>query len=248
MSRFLLAAAALLPLAAGAGVPVALPEAPSVTITETRDAEWAGYRHGYKAAARYARLTSTRPLIQAHMQIQPVDPALPLDGIKIFLVGATTSLEIPVDAIGRANLPLLKQAYDEDAVLRLNRQKGHYHFSGRFSIRERDDGIYDAADLRQACEQLLSAQREDGSLFRLLGKKCVGVKFIYPLADAAADGALAFRDSTGKTGAIAAAADQPFSGRRMGLYKVATYRFADWPQLGQVIAARRPLAIGTLYQ
>ena len=247
MSRFLFVAA-WLPLAATAGVPVALPEAPSVTITEARDAEWAGYRHGYKAAAHYARITRTRPLIQAHMQIQPLDPALPLDGLKIFVVGATTSLEIPVDPIGRANLPLLKQAYDEDAVLRLNRQKGHYRFSGRFSIRERDDGVYGAPELREACEQLLSAQREDGNLFRLLGKKCVGVRFVYALGDADADATIAFKDSTGKTGAIAPAPGQPFSGRPMGQYKVATYRFADWPQLGQVIAARRPLAIGTLYQ
>jgi hypothetical protein len=246
MSRFLFAAAALLPLAAAAGVPATLPEAPNVTITEVRDAEWAGYRHGYKAAARYAHLTRTRPLIQAHMQILPLDPAGSLDGLKILLVGEKTLLEIPVDAIGRANLPLLKQAYDEDAVLRLNRQKGHYRFSGRFSIRERDDGIYSAPELRAACEQMISAQREDGNLFRLLGKQCVGVKFIYPLADS--DAAITFRDDTGKTGTIAAAADQPYSSRPIGLYKVATYRFADWPQLGQVIAAKRPLAIATVYQ
>ncbi len=247
MSRFLLAAAALLPLAAAAGgTPVALPEAPSVTITEVRNAEWAGYRHGYKAAARYARLIRARPLIQAHMQILPLDPAASLDGIKILLVGEKTSVDIPVDGIGRASLPLLKQAYDEDAVLRLNRQKGHYRFSGRLSIRERDDGVYSAAELRAACEQLLGAQREDGNVFRLLGKKCAGVRFVYPLSDG--DAAVAFRDGSGASSVIRAASDQPFSGRPMGQYMVATYRFADWPELGHIIAARRPLAIGTLYQ
>ena len=40
---------------------------------------------------------------------------------------------------------------------------------------------------------------------------------------------------------------QPFEGSTMGTYKIAIYRFADWPAAGQVIAARRPLAIGTVY-
>jgi hypothetical protein len=245
MNHYLFLAAALLPLAAGAADPVTLPEAPSVTITAARDAEWGGYRHAYRAAAYYARLTRSRPLIQAHMQIRPREPGLSLDGLRIELTGEKTKLTIPVDAIGRSTLPMLKQAYDEDAVLRLNRRAGYYRFSGRFSIKERDDGVYGAAELRAACEQLLSAQREDGNRFRLLGKKCVGVKFVYPLADVGA--AIAFRDGD-KSSAIAAADDQPFDGNSMGQYKVATYRFADWPQAGDIIAAKRPLAIGTLYQ
>ena len=47
-----------------------------------------------------------------------------------------------------------KQAYEDDAVVTLNRQKGHY-----FSGRERADGVDDGTLLRDACEQLLAAQR-----------------------------------------------------------------------------------------
>ncbi|MES2316511.1 MAG: hypothetical protein V4631_03370 [Pseudomonadota bacterium] len=242
MSRYVFLAVALLPWPAGAEQ---LQEMPSVTIVAARDAEWGSYRHAYKAAARYERATRSRPLIQAHMQIRPRQPGLSVEGLRIELTGKTSALTIEVDAIGRATLPLLKQAYDEDAVLRLNRQAGFYRFSGRFTIREKDDGVYDAAVLRAACEQLLSAQREDGSLFRMWGKKCVGVRFIYPLASS--DSAIEFR-AGGKAGAIPAADGLPFEGGNMDLYKVATYRFADWPQAGEVIAEKRPLAIGTLYE
>ncbi len=221
------------------------PDIDRVVITDVRDSEWSSYRHAYKAANHYALLVRTRPLIQAHMQIRPRDTALALDGLQIMVAGATTTLAIPVDAIGRATLPMLKQAYDEDAVLRLNRKAGNYRFSGRFTIRERDDGTYSAAELRAACEQLLSAQREDGGLFRLFGKKCVGVRFVYPLADAGAG--IEFRGAA-KRGMIAAADDQPFDAGAMGTYKVAIYRFADWPEQGEIIAARRPLAISTVYQ
>ncbi len=34
----------------------------------------------------------------------------------------------------------------------------------------------------------------------------------------------------------------------MGTYKVAIYRFADWPEQGEIVAAKRPLAIGTVFQ
>lgn len=34
----------------------------------------------------------------------------------------------------------------------------------------------------------------------------------------------------------------------MGMYKVVTYRFDAWPATGDVVAERRPLFIGTLYE
>ena len=95
----------------------------SVEIVAKRDAEWASYRHAYKASANFERIMRSRPLIQAHMQIMPLREGLPLAGLRIELTGETVAQELAVDAIGRAVLPMLKQAFEEDAVLRLNRQK-----------------------------------------------------------------------------------------------------------------------------
>lgn len=218
---------------------------PRVMIPAQRDAEWHSYRHAYKAARFFAPYLKTRPLIQAHLQIRPNRPELPLEGLEVQLAGETVNMTLPVDAIGRLTLPMLKQAFDEDAVLRLNRQKGHYHFSGRYSIREREDGVYDGASLRAACEQLLSAQRESGYRLRLIGKKCAGVKFVYPASGPAPE--VLHKDAAGALTPLPVERGHPFENRTMGDYQLAVYRFADWPAQGEVLARSKPLAVGTLY-
>ncbi len=221
------------------------PEARVVIVGE-RDAEWASYRYAYKAAALFAPLVRTRPLIQAHMQVRPINKDASLEGLEIRIAGARTNLVVPVDAIGRATLPMLKEAYQDDAVLRLNRAKGLYYFSGRYSVRERDDGVYQLGDLRAACEQLIDAQRAAGYRIRLFGKRCVGVRFVYPLTES--ESAVQLQAGADAARTLPLEEGQPFEGRGMGTYKVATYRFANWPAAGQLRALRRPLAIGTVYE
>ena len=240
-------ASALLALAPAAGSADKVePEPQRVIVSAPQDSEWHSYRRAYKTTMAFARHTATRPLIQVHMQIRPLRPELPMEGLHIELLGETTSVGIAVDAIGRATVPLIKTAYDEDAVLRLNRQKGHYIFSGRYSIRERDDGKYAAADLRAACEQLLSAQRESGYRLRLLGKRCAGIKFVYRLSEE--QPRVVHVDASGAERVLPVSHGYPFENATMGTYQVAVYRLADWPAGGTVVAQTRPIAIGTLYE
>lgn len=249
LKKLTILAAALLPLCAVAGVAAtaaAAADVNTVQVPAQRDAEWHSYRHAYKAARFFEPYLKTRPLIQAHMQIRPNTPDESLEGLQLQLAGESATMAIPVDALGRATLPMLKQAYDEDAVLRLNRQKGHFHFSGRYSIRERDDGVYRAADLRAACEQLISAQRGSGYRLRLIGKQCTGVKFVYPL-DGPAPSVL-YRDAAGTLSPIAPEPGYPFENPTMGRYRVAVYRFAAWPAEGDILANSKPLAVGTVYE
>lgn len=243
MTRCLLMLAMLLPIAASGVAQEAIPQ---VTILAKKDSEWHSYRRAYSSVASTARTTRSRPLIQTHMQIRPNRRDLPMDGLRIQLEGETTNIEIAVDPLGRAVLPMSKQAYDEDAVLRLNRLKGAYHFSGRFSIRERDDGNYRIAELRAACEQLISVQRESGYRLRLFGKRCAGVKFVYRRT--APDPVIGFEDGVHSRIALGAVDAEPFENDTMGLFRVVKFRFADWPQQGSVVAGTAPIAIGTIYE
>ena len=153
----LLLLAACLPAGASAADPATPAEPiPSVQVNAQRDPEWIGYRRAYKAAAFFMPFVKTRPLIQAHLQIRPIKPGTPMEGLRLSVAGANTHFEVEVDAMGRAVLPMEKQAYTDDAVITLNRQQGNYYFSGRYSIRERDDGLYEAGMLHSACEQLLT--------------------------------------------------------------------------------------------
>lgn len=222
-------------------------EVQQVEIAALRNAEWGSYRHAYKAYHFFATYTRTRPLIQAHMQLRPLPNArdISMAGLRLQLVGEKTRLAIAVDALGRANIPLLKSAYDEDAVLYLNRPQGQFYFSGRYSIREREDGIYDIADLRTACEQLISAQRESGYRIRLIGKQCAGIKFIYALTDSKPS--ISFRDGAQQSRDLTVSESMPFEDDSMGKYRVALYKFSEWPAQGKIIAVSKPLAIGTFY-
>ncbi|MES2037857.1 MAG: hypothetical protein V4495_08475 [Pseudomonadota bacterium] len=230
-------------------------EVQQVEIAALRNAEWGSYRHAYKAYNFFATYTHDRPLIQAHMQLRPMPNTrdAPLAGLRLQLSGEKTRLDIAVDAMGRVSLPMLKQAYDEDAVLRLNRPQGQFYFSGRYSIKEREDDIYDVAELRTACEQLISAQRESGYRIRLIGKKCAGIKFVYALSDSKNDSknnsksAISFRDGAQLSHDLPVSETTPFEDDSMGKYRVALYKFSDWPALGKIIAASKPLAIGTFY-
>ena len=217
-----------------------------IIIPGERDAEWGSYRHAYKAAAFFSTFTRTRPLIQAHMQVRAINKTASLEGLTIRLVGEHTDMMLPVDALGRAVLPLLKEPYQDDAVLRLNRSKGIYYFSGRYSVRERDDGEYQASALRAACDQLLDAQRASGYRMRLAGKRCAGVRFVYAATESNSPVTL---QAGGAAPVVLPLVDgQPFEGSSMGSYKIAVYRFADWPAEGRLLATRRPLAIGTVYE
>lgn len=219
---------------------------PQVTVTAERDPEWASYRRAYKSAASIAPFLRDRPLIQAHMQIRPLAPTAGLEGLRVHLAGAHTQADIPVDALGRLALPMDKQAYKDDAVLSLNRQKGLYYFSGRFSIRERADGVYPVADLRAACEQLIDAQRDAGYSLRLFRKRCAAAKLVYPLAGAAPDVVLRLAD--GRETPLPVAADFPFEDGSMGQYRVVKVSFAAMPAGATVLARTQPLGIGTGYE
>jgi hypothetical protein len=242
MSTYLFALAAL-PLLAQAVDPQPLQR---VEINGMRDSEWASYRHAYKSAAFFAPFLRARPLIQAHMQIRPLRPDSTLQGLRLHLAGAHTQQDIAVDALGRAVLPMDKQAYDDDAVLTLNRQQGNYYFSGRYSIRERDDGRYGAAELVQACEQLIDAQRASGYRMRLWGKKCAGIKLVYALDGGTPD--VALRSADGRMTALPVTLAPPFEDGSMGQYRVVLVRFDTLPPQSEVLAQTRPLAIGTLYE
>lgn len=219
---------------------------PSIEINGLRDSEWASYRHAYKTTAFFATFTRSRPLIQAQMQIRPLTPEASLEGLKLVLAGEKTRLDIAVDAIGRATIPLSKEAYEEDAVLRLNRQKGQYYFSGRYSIREHGDGVYTLDELRAACEQLIDAQRASGYRMRLIGKRCAGVKFSYPAGAEAAP--LEVRTADGALLPVTLTDGHPFEDNSMGTYRIALLRFADLPPQAKVMTLAPPLAIGTAYE
>jgi hypothetical protein len=209
---------------------------------QSQDSDWVSYRDTYRALVVFEKYGKPKNLIQNQLQVMARDKHASAEGLTLTLVGKSTRLSLPLDATGRAVVPLSKASYEENAVLTLNRKVSDYVLRPRVSIQVQPDGVYEAAELRSACEQMLAYERYVDASFG--PKKCVGVRFAF--ARGAGDPGVRLRK--GDVAALppsdgAAFADDPNQG-----YKVVTYRFGDAGEKGQVVTQNPPLAITAVYE
>jgi hypothetical protein len=206
-----------------------------------QDGEWVSYRDAYKAMVVFAKYGKPKNLLQMHYQLSPREAGTSLDGVALSLNGKSVQLNLPLDATGRTSFPLVKAAYDENAVLALNRKASLFAFQPRLSLVVRPDGAYEAAELRAACDQALQYQRYVNAAFD--SRKCVGVRFVYQKKTEAQ---VQVRDGGRET--MLPSVDGPaFDGEAGAAFRSVTYRFTEWPERGQVVAPYLPLALAPVY-
>lgn len=201
-----------------------------------QDGGWVSYRDAYRAMVTFAKYGKAKTLLQNHYQVAPKD-GQPVDGLRLTLSGRTTQLDLPLDPTGRITLPLLKAAYDENAVLVLNRKVGGFSFQPRLSIVARVDGIYEGQELRTACDQALQYLRTTDAGYH--SRQCTGVRFAFPKRS---DAAVRVRDAEREV-ALPPEEGAVFDGDTNTDFRLIVYRFADWPERGQIISQNAPLAI-----
>ncbi|GGY27955.1 hypothetical protein [Pseudoduganella albidiflava] len=209
---------------------------------QAQEAGWVSYRDAYRAMVAFAKYGKAKNFLQNHYQVSPKDGSQPLDGLRLTLSGRTTQLNLPLDATGRTTFPLLKAAYDENAMLVLNRKINEYTFGPRISIVARVDGVYESADLRAACDQALQYLRHlDGNYG---SRRCAGVRFAFlPKSDAEVRVRDPLREAT-----LPAAEGAAFDGDANAGFRVMVYRFAEWPERVQVISQNAPVAIAPVIE
>jgi hypothetical protein len=186
-----------------------------------------------------------KQFLQNHLRIAPRDRAAVTDGLRLSLVSKSVAVQLPLDGLGRTAFPLSRTAFDENAELRLNRKAGLFAFSPWLSIVSRADGVYEAPDLRTACEQALVYLHYLGRDW-VRGKKCTGVQFSYARGDA--DAEARFRKSDRTLNLLSAQEGGAFPDDVVLGFKVIAYRFADWPESGQIVTRSAPLAIAPLIE
>jgi hypothetical protein len=242
--QFLAAALLLLDGVATAQVAPTLSGQP-VDASSVTDGDWVAYRNVYREMILFEKYGKPKHFLQNHLRITPLDKATPTDGLRLTLVSKSIAMQLPLDSVGRTVFPLSRAAFDENAELRLNRKTGLFAYGPQLSIASRADGIYEAADLRTACEQALAYFRYLGQTW-VSDRKCVGVQFSYVKGDADAD--VRFRRSDRSLTALSAKEGGAFPGDMVLSFKIISYRFADWPEAGQVITRTAPLAIAPLIE
>ena len=126
--------------------------------------------------------------------------------------------------------PLQKAAYDENAVLVLNRKSVPFTVRPQLALAPRPDGQYDAAELRAGCAQALGYVRSlDGSQ---AARQCAGVRFVYGKKP---DANVRLRRGEGAEQALAVADEAGDA--------AVVYRFGAANERAQVVTVNAPLAI-----
>ena len=207
-----------------------------------QESGWVSYRDAYRAMVTFVKYGKAKNYLQNHYQVAPKDAGQSLDGLRLTLSGRTTQLNLPLDATGRTTLPLLKAAYDENAVLVLNRKVSGFTFQPRLSIASRVDGVYEGLDLRSACDQALQYLRYTETGYN--SRHCTGVRFAFLKQS---DAAVRVRDPEREV-ALPPEEGAVFDGDVNTPFRVMVYRFADWPERVQVISQNAPVAIAPVIE
>lgn len=227
----------------GACLTLLLVAAPALAQAQSRPGEWVSYRDAYRAMVQFDKYGGPKHLLQHGLQVQPQGKGMLDEGVALVLSSKTVQTSLNVDALGRGPLPLLKAAYDENAVLTPSRPLGAFAVRSRVSLALRPDGVYGAADLRAGCEQALAfAKYQDASA---RARQCVGVRLVF--AKKGAEAAVRVRTQDAEQ-PLALAQGAAFAGDADDDFPVVVYRFQQSTAAQQVVTYNAPLAIVPLFE
>jgi hypothetical protein len=207
------------------------------------DGEWVSYRDAYRAMVVFEKYGKPKHLIQNHYQVMAREKGVSTDGLRLILQGKSMQLNLPLDPAGRAVFPLLKAAYDENAALVLNRKLSQFVLRPRLSLVVRPDGVYEAAELRAACEQALNYARYADASVR--ARHCAGVRFGFVAKGMAP--VVRLRNSE-LVGALPVEEGPLFADDPDERFRTVLVRFSDPTAGGQVVTQDAPLAIAPLLE
>ncbi len=203
--------------------------------------EWASYRDAYRAMVVFEKYGGAKNLLQNGLQLVPREKGALGEGVQLVLTGKTVQTSLALDALGRGVLPLVKAAYDENAVLAPSRRIGPFSLRARVTIAPQADNTYDTADLRAGCEQALTYARFTDAGAR--SRQCVGVRMVFPRKGV--ETSVKLRRAEGEQ-TLPVSLGPAFAGDVDADLPSVSYRFGA--EQAQVITYSAPLAIVPLFE
>ena len=219
--------------------------AQSTDTGDVKDGAWVSYRDSYRKMISFEKYGGPKQFLQNNIRVAIIDKKSSLDGVRLTLDGKKTHLNLPLDPVGRAVFPMLKTAYDENAELKVNRPETVVKFEYRVSISTRPDGVYEIADLRGACDQVLHYLRYQDFLNYSL-KQCVGVKFSYSKDQT--DISLSVKLGEQAPTQLSISDGSVFADDNYNAFRVAVFKFFSKADKGRIISNDIPLAITALVE
>jgi hypothetical protein len=208
----------------------------TVTVAAQRDPQWASYSYAYRTLRAVEGFDGPHDMVQIYYWLQPKAADVTRTGLRLRLLGPRTDIELPVDALGRALVPIDEAAARDGAEFLINRSAGSFKFANVIEIKPNDEGVYPVEYLQKACEQARQVyaytKRWSPVGWRVRGMKCTGVKF-QSTQEPANPPDVYFVDASGKE-QLLPAASAPYQ---------RAIKFADWPAEGRVRAPDPALSL-----
>lgn len=223
----------------------ALTLAPVLCVAAAFDLDWLSYRDAYRSMVVFEKYGKPKSLLQHQAQVVLAEKPPPGELLRLVLNGPNSQLNLPLDATGRTVFPLLKAAYDDNAALVLSRKMGPFKLRARVSLAVRQDGIYDLAELRQACEQALAYARYLDTTYNK--RSCVGVRLGFGRMRVAPQLTVK-RGQPAETIELRVQEGAIFPDDSDEGFPVATLRFDAYPGRAQLTTQDAPLAIVPLFE
>lgn len=175
------------------------PEIPKIEVKYIRDPQHMSYRDAFRSASTFAKYSGPKDLIRLTFAIWPKDRSTTVEGLKARIVSNSVDQELKIEFNYQAVMPMIEKAYEEDAVIEVNRPAGKLNFGNAVTIKTRSDGQYKVSDLALACDQVLAFLQFPSLIYKLKysSKKCIGASFLFEAADDY--GAIKIVSSDGKT-------------------------------------------------
>ena len=213
-----------------------------VAVAQARADEWVSYRDAYRAMVVFDKYGGPKHLLHNQLQVRPRAKGMLDDGASLLIKGRTLQTSLALDPLGRTTLPLLKAAYDGNAVLAPSRPLGGFTVRPRISLALRADGAYDATELRAACEQALGYARHGDASAR--SQTCVGVRLVF--SRTGIDAGARLRNGGAET-VLPVTRAPAFAGDIDDDFPVVSYRFAS-TGAAQLVTYNAPLAILPMFE
>lgn len=135
-----------------------------VEVSSQKGLELKSYSQMQKGLKAYAEYNKLAPNSELFFILVPRSKKLSLEGVTMRLASDETSINIPIDADGRFQLPDIALKHEDEYDLILNKPKGQFYFKPDVKSANLANDVKRMGDLRLECQVRWAIEKQDVSV------------------------------------------------------------------------------------
>jgi hypothetical protein len=135
-----------------------------VEVSSQKGLELKSYSQMQKGLKAYAEYNKLAPNSELFFILIPRSKKQSLEGVTMRLASDETSINIPIDADGKFQLPDIALKHEDEYDLILNKPKGQFYFKPYVKSANLSDDVKRLGDLRLECQVRWAVEKQDVSI------------------------------------------------------------------------------------